>query len=134
MSANFTKIALEESMSEDAAIISALGEPLRLFDAPIKQAAFPFAFWRRWETRPVAADYETAQEHIATIEVHCRNTGLSEAKAAIEAIQNWAASAKPISNEIKITLLICSYADVFRAIDGRTFLGVVRLKIITEKL
>lgn len=134
MSAAATKLALEVSMQESALIVASLGNPIRLYDAPIKQAAFPFAFWRRWESKPVAADYETAQEHIATIEVHCRNVGLTEAKAAVEAIQAWAANAKPVSDDVRITLLICSYADVFRAIDGRTFLGVVRLKIITEKL
>lgn len=134
MSIHLARIALEESMASNSDIVAALGNPLRVYDAIPKQAAFPFAYWRRWETKPVAGDFETAQEHIASLEVHCRNVGLSEAKAAIEAIQNWAASAKPNSEDIRITLIICAYADVFRAIDGRTFLGVVRLKIITEKI
>ena len=134
MSATATKQAIEASMAENTAITNTLGSPLRLFDAPIKQAAYPYAFWRRWETKPIAADFEAAQEHSATIEVHCRNVGLVEAKAAIEAIQTWAVNAKPMPVDVNITLLICTYADVFRAIDGRNFLGVVRFKIITEKL
>lgn len=134
MSTEQARIAIEASMAQNSAIFGALGNPLRLYDAPVKQAAFPYAIWRRWETRPIGADYETAQEHIATLEIHCRDVGVIEARKAVEAVQIWAATAKPVSNDIKITLLLSAYADVFRAVDGRTFLGLVRLKLITEKL
>lgn len=134
MSANLTRLALEESLKQNPIVQSALGNPIRLYDAPVKTALWPFAVWRRWETKPAGGDYGTAQEHIATLEIVCKNTGITEARRTIEAIQNWAISAKPSNNDINIVLLMTAYSDVFRAVDGRNFYGVVRLKIISEAL
>ena len=62
----------------------------------------------------------------------CKNTGQEAAKKAVEAVAVWAQTAKPNVTGVNIAMLMCAYSDVFRAIDGRTFLGVVRLKIIAE--
>ena len=132
MSATLTRLALEQSLGNDKGVQAVLGNPIRLFDAPVKQSAWPFAVWRRWESKPLGGDYDKAQEHIATLEIVCKNTGIDEARKCIEAVQNWAVNAKPSHADLNITLLMAAYADVFRAIDGRTFYGVVRLKIISE--
>ena len=134
MSATLTRDAIEASLKQNRLVQSALGNPIRLYDAPVKTALWPFAVWRRWETKPAGGDYDKAQEHIATLEIVCKNTGISEARRAIEAIQNWAISAKPSNNKVHVALLMTAYSDVFRAVDGRNFYGVVRLKIISEAI
>lgn len=127
-------IAVQElitnSLKSDAGIKSALGNPARIYDAPVKHALMPFAVWRRWEQKPIAGDYEGAVEYTATIEITCKNNGIDDAKSAVSAIQKWAINAKPEDEQTKIILIMTNYADVYRAIDGRTFLGVVRLKIL----
>lgn len=126
------KSAIFTSLSQNVGVTNQLGNPLRLYDAPVKHAAFPFMFWRRIETKPIAQDYSGALEITATLEIVCKNTGQEAAKKAVEAVSLWAQSAKPNAAGVNIALLMNSYSDVFRAIDGRTFLGVVRLKIIAE--
>ncbi|MBN8649067.1 MAG: DUF3168 domain-containing protein [Caulobacterales bacterium] len=126
------KNCLYQSMAQDNNIMANLGNPLRLYDAPVKQAAFPFAIWRRIEQKPIAQDNSDAFEISITIEIVCKNTGQEEAKKAVDAIKNWAQVTRPNIENLNIALLMCTYCDVFRAIDGRTFLGVVRLKIIAQ--
>ena len=126
------KSALANSMNLDENIKANLGDPIRLYEAPVKNAAFPFMVWRRIETKPIAQDYSEAFEITATLEIVCKNTGQETAKKAVEAVTNWAQSAKPTGNGVNIIMLMCAYSDVFRAIDGRTFLGVIRLKIIAQ--
>jgi Protein of unknown function (DUF3168) len=126
------KNAIFNSMSQDDAIKALIGNPLRLYDPPIRHSAFPFVVWRRIETKPIAQDYSNAQEIIITLEIVSKSTGQDEAKKAVQAINKWAQSAKPIGDGVNIIMLMSAYSDVFRAIDGRTFFGVVRLKIIAE--
>jgi|GEM_PF-3183752 hypothetical protein len=132
MSATQTRNAIERSLMQSRLVQSVLGMPIRLYDAPVKAALWPFAVWRRWESKPAGGDYSSALEHTATLEVVCKNTGISEARKAIEAIQQWAIDAKPSNEEVNIVLLMTAYSDVFRAVDGRNFYGVIRLKIISE--
>ena len=120
------------SMGLDENIIANLGNPLRLYDEPVKQAAYPYAIWRRIEQKPIADDNLNAYEISITIEIVCKNTGQEAAKKAVDAIKNWAQNSRPTNPQIKIALLMCSYCDIFRAIDGRTIIGVVRLKIIAQ--
>ena len=123
---------ITESLKNDAGMKSALGNPVRIYDAPVKHALMPFAIWRRWEQKPIAGDFEKAVEYTATLEVVCKNNGIDDAKRAVSAIQKWAINAKPKNENMGVALIITTYADVYRAIDGRTFLGVVKLKILAE--
>ena len=50
------KDAIFNSLSQNVGVTNQLGNPLRLYDAQIKHAAFPFMFWRRIETKPIAQD------------------------------------------------------------------------------
>jgi hypothetical protein len=129
MTAKACQDALETAFKADPQVISALGNPVRIHDAPIKMAAAPFAFWRRWETR--AIDLIT-QEHVATLEVVSKQTGASEARAAIAALAARANGPVPSANGAKIVLIVPIYADVMRSADGRSWSGMVRLKIVSE--
>lgn len=126
------KNCLFASMSQNQQITANLGNPLRLFDAPVKNAAYPYAIWRRIEQKPIAQDNGNDYEISITLEIICKNTGQKEAKNAIEAIKNWAQISRPTDSQINIALLMCTYCDIFAAIDGRTIIGVVRLKIIAQ--
>ncbi|GIU67617.1 DUF3168 domain-containing protein [Candidatus Phycosocius spiralis] len=126
--------ALEATFKADTAVKSALGNPARIFDAPVKLAAYPFAVWRRWETRSVDVSGVPTQEHIATLEVVCRQSGAEEARKAVAALAACATGPRPSASGARIVLVLPLYSDVMRAVDGRTWLGIVRLKIIAEAI
>lgn len=134
MSAAACRAALDAAFAEDPAVRAALGDPPRIWDAPVRHSAFPFAVWRRWETRPLGASAGVTVEHVATLEIVSRQTGAEEARAAVAALAGRANGPRPTATDVRLVLVVPVYSDVFRAIDGRTWLGVVRLKIIAETL
>lgn len=124
--------ALDAVFRADPSVQAVLGNPVRLSEAPVKLAAFPFAVWRRWETKPVDASLVQSDEHIATLEVVCRQTGADEARQAVAALATCAAGAKPEAIGARIVLILPLYCDVMRSSNGRSWVGIVRLKIIAD--
>lgn len=132
MTAKACQDALDIAFKADSAVIAALGSPARIYDAPVKMGAMPFAVWRRWETRNTDASAAPTHEHIATLEVLSKQTGAGEARAAVAALAARAGGPVPVAIGAKLVLVLPVYTDVMRSIDGRTWLGIVRLKIIAE--
>lgn len=132
MTAKACQDALDAAFQADSDVRLALGTPVRIYDAPVKMAATPFAVWRRWESRNVDASGAPTHEHIATLEIVSKQTGTSEARAAIAALAARASGPVPTALGAKIVLVLPVYTDVMRAADGRTWLGVMRIKIIAE--
>ncbi|MCE2890342.1 MAG: DUF3168 domain-containing protein [Hyphomonadaceae bacterium] len=134
MSAAACQQALDAVFRADPAVQAVLGNPVRLIEAQVKLAAFPFAVWRRWETKPVDASLVQNDEHIATLEVVCRQTGAEIARQAVAALATCAAMAKPNPQGARIVLILPLYSDVMRSADARSWLGIVRLKIIADRI
>ena len=134
MTAKACQDALDVVFKADASVMAALGNPVHIYDAPIKMAPLPCAVWRRWETRHVDTSSVPTHEHVATLEVVSKQTGASEARAAIAALAARAAGQVPVALGAKIVLVLPVYSDVMRAVDGRSWLGILRLKVIAEPL
>lgn len=134
MTAKACQDALDAVFKADAAVMTSLGNPARIYDAPVKMGAMPFAVWRRWETRNVDASSVSTHEHIATLEVISKQTGAAEARQAVAALAARASGPVPVSVGVKIVLILPVYTDVMRSSDGRSWLGIVRLKIIVEPI
>jgi hypothetical protein len=132
MTAKACQDALDAMFKADSGVIAALGNPVRIYDAPVKMAPLPFAVWRRWETRNVDTSGVPTHEHTATLEVVVRQTGANEARAAVAALAARASGAVPVASGARIVLVLPVYTDVLRGVDGRSWLGIVRLKIIAE--
>lgn len=134
MTARACQQALDALFRADPAVQAALGNPVRLLETPAKLTAYPFAFWRRWETRPADTSLVQSDEHIATLEVVCRQTGEAVAREAVAALATSANQARPEATGARIILVLPLYCDVLRSADGRSWLGIVRLKIIADHI
>ena len=132
MTAKACQDALDIMFKADPAVIAALGSPVRIYDAPVKMGPMPFAVWGRWETRNVDASGVATHEHIATLEIISKQTGAGEARAAVAALAARANGSVPIASGAKIVLVLPVYSDVMRSVDGRSWLGILRMKIIAE--
>lgn len=126
------KTAIFNSMAANSQISAMLGNPLRLHDAPVRNSVFPFAIWRRFEQKPIAYDYSDAFEIYVSIEITSKTNGNEEARKITDAINNWAINARPVSDELEIPFLMMAYSDVMRATDGRSFIGLIKLKLIAQ--
>lgn len=119
--------ALRTQAAADAGVAAILGN--RLYDDRPAEPVYPFLTLGRVETRPAAPD---ALEHAITLHVWSRYGGRAEALDAIGALRAALDGADLPMPGRRLVLLIATFADVFRAGDGRTTHGVLRLKAITE--
>lgn len=126
--------ALDAVFRSDPSVQAVLGNPVRLVDAPAKLTAYPFAFWRRWETKPLDASLVRSDEHIATLEVVCRQAGAELAREAVAALAAAATQARPDAVGARIVLILPLYCDVMRSADGRSWFGLMRLKIVADHI
>jgi hypothetical protein len=131
MTAQATRLALTDAFGADAGVRAALGHPVRLSEAPPK-GALPAAVWRRWETRPLGASLSHTEEHTVTLEILTREAGVEQARAAVAALVAAANGLQPVSEQVRIILVLPVYSDVLRPSDQRGWYGIVRLKVIAE--
>lgn len=119
--------ALRAAAQGDAGVAAILGN--RLYDDRPPEPVYPFLTLGRVETRPSSPD---ALEHAVTLHVWSRHGGRAEALDAIAALRAALDGATLSMPGRRLVLLVATFADVFRAGDGRTTHGVLRLKAITE--
>ena len=115
-----------------AAVKTALGDPARLHDYPPPDPVFPYVTIGRVESRPSDASGVGAVEHGLTLHVWSRYGGRAEALDVIGALRTALHDAALDLAGHRLIFLFAQFADVFRAGDGRTTHGVLRLKALTE--
>lgn len=104
----------------------------RIYDEPPADVAFPYVTLGRVETRASDVQGTDALDHAVTLHVWSRYGGRAEALDAIGALRNALHDAALAIDGRRLVLLYAVYADVFRAGDGRTTHGVLRLRALTE--
>lgn len=116
----------------DPAVRAVLGDPARIYDAPPEHAAFPHATIARVESR--ASDRDTPHTLATTItfNVSSRWAGRSEAFNVVNALRDALHGAAPEVEGRRLVLLYATFADVVRAEDRVTALGVLELHAVTE--
>jgi len=124
--------AIRSAALADASVKALLGDPVRLYDEPPADGAFPYVTIGRVESRPVDASAVEAQEHFVTLHVWSRYGGRAEALDVVGALRAVLHSAALSVAGRRLVFIFAQFADVFRAGDGRTTHGVLRLRAVTE--
>jgi hypothetical protein len=124
--------AIRSAALADAGVQAFLGDPARLYDEPPADVAFPYVTLGRVESRLLDAAGVDAQEHFVTLHVWSRYGGRAEALDVIGALRSVLHSAPLSVAGRRLVLLFAQFSDVFRAGDGRTTHGVLRLRAVTE--
>ena len=113
---------------------AALGDPARLYDEPPLDPVFPYATLGRVESRPADASGIDALEHVVTLHVWSRHSGRAEAVDAVAALRKALHDTALTVAGRRLVFALVQFTDVFRASDGRTTHGVVRLRALTEAI
>ena len=122
--------ALMAGLRTDAGVMTAFGEPARVYDDETRAPAFPFARIERHESLPTGTG---DTEHKISIAVTSREGGLMDAKDALSAIR---AALEGMSWDVAghhVVMAHVIYADSMRAADGERYRGLVRIRIISEE-
>ena len=124
--------ALIETLSAAESVQTLLGDPVRIFDEPPPDAILPFATIGRLETQSNSASAHEGLEHAVTLHVWSRYGGRAEAQGILAAFRAVLDDAALSLEGRRVTLCLVTLVDAFRAGDGRTTQGVLRLKIHSE--
>lgn len=122
--------ALRAAILGDPACAALIAD--RVHDEAPLEAVFPFL--TLGEVRSQAADSAgaSALEHTLTLHAWSRYGGKAEAMEVLSALRS-ALHDRPLAVAgRRLVLLLGVFTDVFRAPDGRTTHGVLRLRAITE--
>ncbi len=124
--------ALLEHLRTDETLIALLGDPARIHDEPPAQRVWPLVVFGRAQTRPWGGLDGEGLEHVLTLTCLSRFDGTEEAKAVVAALRARLHNAAPTLEGWRLVNLRVTYGDVFRAADGKTVQGVIRLRAVTE--
>lgn len=119
----------------DAALASAMGGAVRIFDFTPERAAMPFLAWEA-----EAAPFDTAASRGAdiTLTLHCfsRREGRLEAETVLRRVYE-------LLHEGEASLALAApwsavharwqFADVFPEESGQTYHGVIRFRVVVEE-
>lgn len=131
MSADVALVAaMRAAALADVGVAALLAD--RFYDEPPLDVVFPYVTLGRVETRAAGASGGEASEHAVTLHVWSRYGGRAEALDVIAALRNALHNAPLALNGWRLIFLFAQFADVFRAGDGRTTHGVLRLRALTE--
>ena len=126
--------AIIAALSSDPALSLVIAG--RVFDAPPSQETAPYLVLGRSEIRPLGgsppAGAGEAQEIVLTLSLLSSSDGLEEAKAAAAATRDVLHNAKLALDGWRLIQLRVVFVDVYRGADGRTALGLVRLRAAVE--
>ena len=123
--------AVVAALKGDAAV-SALIQG-RVYDQAPEGALCPYLALGRCESRPVAADGGGVEQRLTLTGVS-RFAGSEEAKAVAAAVRACLHEAVLEADGVRTATLRATFADVFRAGDGRRTYAVVRLRAVTEEV
>jgi len=124
--------ALIAHLKDDGALRALLGDPVRIWDQPPEEAAFPHLLVGRNESRPVAAD-GGGVEHRLTLTCASRFAGMEEARAVAAAVRARLADARIAADGVRTVSLGVVFADVFRSPDLKRAWAVMRVRAVTEE-
>lgn len=105
----------------------------RVYDQAPEGALCPYLALGRCESRPVAADGGGVEQRLTLTGVS-RFAASEEAKAVAAAVRACLHEAVLEADGVRTATLRATFADVFRAGDGRRTYAVVRLRAVTEEV
>lgn len=123
--------ALIAWLKADAALKALLGDPVRVWDEPPVEIAWPHLALGRAESRPVAAD-GGGVEHRLTLTCVSRFAGAEEARAICAAVRARLDDAALVADGVRTVSLRITFTDVFRSADLKRTFGLMRLRAVTE--
>jgi hypothetical protein len=124
--------ALLEHLRSDTELTALLGDPARIHDEPPAQRIYPLVVFGRAQTRPWGGLEGEGLEHALTLTCLSRFDGSEEARAVVAALRARLHNATPALDGWRLVNLRVTYGDVFRAADGKTVQGLIRVRAVTE--
>lgn len=114
--------SLHAVLAADPNILAILGDPVRAYDHTPDEPIYPYLTYGRIRSEDTSGDAAPQSSHQITLHLWSRYAGRSQVLELLRLISD------RIREGMTYTVLPL-YTDVFRAPDGRTFHGLLRLSV-----
>ena len=124
--------AVHLALSSDVAVQSVLGQTPRLYDHPPEDPIYPYLTYGTMRSEDIGGDDSPMTAHNLTLHLWSRYGGRAEIMSMIQAVSgvlendNWQLTDGHLVSANVI------FTDQFRAPDGRTLHGIIRLNATTQ--
>jgi hypothetical protein len=125
------RAAIHDALVADSGIRAALGGA-RIYDAPPRDAAFPYVTLGDSRLLDASSDDGPTQEHQLTLHAWSRQGGHKEAHVIAGALLQALDDAPLTPAGHRLVNLRFALADIRRESDGRTYHALVRFRAVTE--
>lgn len=114
--------AILDALEADPFLASALGDPIRVHDALPEDPIYPYMTFGAVRSEDTSADETPQSTHQINLHLWSRYAGRAEVLSLMERIES-------AVHAVESFTVVPIYLDVFRAPDGRTRQGLLRLSI-----
>ncbi len=125
------RAAIHHALVADSGLSTALGGA-RVYDAPPRDATFPYVTLGEARVTDASSDDGPTQEHLLTLHAWSRQGGHKEAHGIAGALLQALDDAPLAPDGHRLVNLRFAVADIRRENDGRTYHAVVRFRAVTE--
>ena len=124
--------ALQIALSRNIGVLSVLGKPPRLYDNPPEDPVFPYLTYGPMRTQDISGDEVVLKNHTLTLDIWSRYGGRAEALTILQAVYSAIENAAFDLGAVHLVRKQILNTDIFRAPDGQTIHGLIRLSLITD--
>lgn len=126
--------AMHAALSADIELQSYLGPTPRLYDAAPEDPIYPYMTYGAARTEDVSGDETPLTSHTLSLHIWSRYGGRAEVLEILGAVRRVVESAAIAPEGGHLISGNVLYADSFRAGDGRTLHGIIRVNFRTQPL
>jgi hypothetical protein len=116
------QVDIHTALSDSLAVTQALGDPVRAYDDPPESPLYPYLTYGNVRSTDASGDGAPQSTHQISLHLWSRYSGRSEVLGLMRLIETALDASLPHT----VTPI---YLDVFRAPDGITFHGLLRLSV-----
>ena len=124
--------AVHAALSVDVILQSFLGQTPRLYDQSPEDPIFPYLSYGGIKSENISGDMAPLYAHTMSLHIWSRYGGRAEVLQIIDAVCAVLNANNLVLNTASLVSTRIVFTDVFRAADGHTLHGVIRLHAITQ--
>lgn len=124
--------AIHSTLSANIAVQSILGNPPRLYDHPPEDPVYPYLSYGPMRSEDIGGDTSPMTAHSLTLHIWSRYSGRAEVLNGLSAVSGGLETENISLSTGKLISSHIVFTDNFRAPDGRTLHGIIRLHVTTQ--
>lgn len=126
--------AIHIALSNDVTVQNLLGDPARLYDHPPEDPIYPYLSYGPTRSEDVGGDLTPMITHSLTLHLWSRYGGREEILQCLSAVAEVLESTTLSLVDAHLVSANIVFSDHFRAPDGRTLHGLLRLNVTTQPI